>query len=520
MLSGSQLKQLQEALLSAFPSHDELRMMVRLELDANLDAVAGGDNLRVVVFKLVTWAESGGRIDALIAGAQSQQPGNPEVKRLVQAARAWDAVMSAAKQPGKAASHLTTSAPAEIDIFLSYSHLDDALMRPLHADLRAAGYSVWIDDGLEPGTPSWQVAIQEAIRQARCMVLLMTPNANASTWVTNEVHYAAACNKRIFPVHAAGSETEAIPLLLFSAQRVDLRRNAAQAVAQKLLPALQRHLRPDAAPALPPLAPKPPPVVFDWVTIPDGPFLMGSDKQKDPQAYDDELPQHTVSLPAYRIARTPVTVAQFAAFVKATGYETDAEKQGQARVWNGKEWGWVKGANWQHPRGPESDVRQKQDHPVTCVTWQDAVAFCRWASEVTGTTIRLPSEAEWEKAARGTDRRIYPWGNEKPTKEHCNFSMNVGDTTPVGRYPKGKSPYGVLDMAGNVWEWTSIKWVDNYRDYKPDDSLEGNARRTVRGGSFYVSDRDVRCACRNYFIYPLNYVGLRVASPGSEDSDL
>ncbi|MCB0068322.1 MAG: SUMF1/EgtB/PvdO family nonheme iron enzyme, partial [Caldilineaceae bacterium] len=142
-----------------------------------------------------------------------------------------------------------------------------------------------------------------------------------------------------------------------------------------------------------------PPVVFDWVEIPAGPFLMGSDKRKDDQAYDDELPQHTMTLPAYRMARMPVMVAQFAAFVEATGYMTQAEQQGSAYVWTGQKWDDVKGANWRHPRGPESDVRQKQAHPVTCVTFRDVVGFCEWASRVTGTTVRLPSEAEWEKAA-------------------------------------------------------------------------------------------------------------------------
>jgi sulfatase modifying factor 1 len=264
-----------------------------------------------------------------------------------------------------------------------------------------------------------------------------------------------------------------------------------------------------------PPAPDPPPITFDWVEIPAGPFLLGSDKKKDDQAFDDELPQQSVTLPAYRIARTPVTVAQFAAFVQATGYQTDAEKQGQAGIWNGKEWGWVKGANWQHPRGPKSDVRQKQDHPVTCVTWQDAVAFCVWASEVTGTTIRLPSEAEWEKAARGTDGRIYPWGNDKPTKEHCNFNMDVGDTTPVGRYPKGASPYGLLDVAGNVWEWTNSLWIAY--PYDPADGREDSyseGSRTVRGGSFFYNARLVRCACRCNLFDPNVDVVLRVSSPG------
>ena len=127
--------------------------------------------------------------------------------------------------------------------------------------------------------------------------------------------------------------------------------------------------------------------------------------------------------------------------------------QGSAWSYTGSEWEEINGADWAHPRGPESDVRAKQDHPVTCVSWNDAVAFCKWA------VVRLPTEAEWEKAARGTDGRIWPWGDREPNSGVCNFNMTVGDTTPVGRYPDGKSPYGLLDVAGNVWEWTSSLWA-------------------------------------------------------------
>ena len=198
-----------------------------------------------------------------------------------------------------------------------------------------------------------------------------------------------------------------------------------------------------AAPTPTRAAPAAGPIAFDWVTIPAGEFLMGSDKTKDKLAYDDETPQHTVYLPEYRIARVPVTVAQFAAFMAANpGYRTTAEEQGSAWSYTGSEWKEIKGADWAHPRGPESDVRAKQDHPVTCVSWHDAVAFCKWAG------VRLPTEAEWEKAARGTDGRIWPWGNREPNSGVCNFNMTVGDTTPVGRYPDGKSPYGLAGRGG------------------------------------------------------------------------
>lgn len=159
------------------------------------------------------------------------------------------------------------------------------------------------------------------------------------------------------------------------------------------------------------------------IWVPPGPFLMGSDRAIDSQASDNELPQHQVTLPGYWIGRYPVTVAQFKAFVEESGHRP---------------------ADRDSLRGPD-------DHPVVNVTWHDALAYCRWLGAKTGLLVTLPSEAEWEKAARGTDGGIYPWGNDPPDDSRCNFGGRVGQTTPVGRYsPRGGSPYGCADMAGNV----------------------------------------------------------------------
>ncbi len=511
-LTGKQVQQIQDALLDGYRTKDELAMMVFVRLEQNLEAITVGANLRVIIFNLVSWAAQTDRVDDLIQGASDY---NPDNEVLQQIAKEWRATMSsqAAVQPAAAATSSPPTGRVSVDLFLSYSRKDLASMRSVRDSLREAELSVWTDEGLEPGTPGWQAAIADAIGQAQAMVVLLSPDAKDSAWVGNEVTYAQLMGKRVFTALVAGEALCAVPINLVGVQWVDGRQDLRRAVAQELRPAILRYLhRPQMIL---------PPIEFDWVVIPAGEFLMGSDKSKDKQADDDETRQHKLYLPEFRIARVPVTVAQFAMFVEATSYTTTAEERGSAWAWNGSEWEEVKGANWAHPRGPDSNVKQKADHPVTCVSWHDAKAFSTWAA------VRLPTEAEWEKAARGTDGRIWPWGNQKPNKELCNFNMDVGDTTVVGSYPKGASPYGVLDAAGNVWEWTSSLWGDDVSKptygypYKPDDGRENlgapdSVRRTLRGGAWSSGGNLVRCAYRDDALPNLRFdsVGFRVLSPG------
>ncbi len=215
---------------------------------------------------------------------------------------------------------------------------------------------------------------------------------------------------------------------------------------------------------------------IDWTPVPAGKFTMGSDREKDSQAQENEAPQHIVDLPEYAIAIHPITHALYARFVKATGH--------------------LAPANWVGEQAPAG----KDNHPVVAVSWFDATAYCKWASAETGRAISLPTEAQWEKAARGTHRRIWPWGNTPPTALLCNFDRYRQGTSPVGDYPQGGSPYGVLDLAGNAWEWTSSPGRSYpYRAPTAEEESALDLHRVLRGGSYFNHADTVRCAYRLFY---------------------
>ena len=229
-----------------------------------------------------------------------------------------------------------------------------------------------------------------------------------------------------------------------------------------------------------------PNATMELVAVPAGEFLMGTNTGAGQPGESNEAPQHTVYLDAYYIGQYEVTVEQFAAFVEDTGYQTQAERKGGAQVWRGGEWLWAEGADWRHPNGPDSQA--PAEHPVTQVTWEDAAAFARWAARVTGRPVRLPTEAEWEKAARGDDGRFYPWGSQWEAGYANIDETGLGAPADVGSYRDGVSPYGAEDMAGNVWEWVQDWYGEDYYPYAPAQNPTGPAdgdQRVVRGGSWY-----------------------------------
>jgi len=245
------------------------------------------------------------------------------------------------------------------------------------------------------------------------------------------------------------------------------------------------------------------------VYVPAGEFLMGStDADIDAilarcsdckrEWYTDEQPQHTVYLDAFWIDRTEVTNAQFRKCVEA----------GACQAPTTCDWG-----------EPTYNDGSKADYPAVCVSWNQAQAYCRWAG------VRLPTEAEWEKAARGTDGRTYPWGNQAPDCNRANYWGKdggcVGRTTAVGSFPTGASPYGALDMAGNVWEWVSDWYDGDYYSRSPARNPTGpdsGQARVLRGGSWDFIWLYSRAALRVNFIpaYRVNGVGFRcgAAAPG------
>ncbi len=217
-----------------------------------------------------------------------------------------------------------------------------------------------------------------------------------------------------------------------------------------------------------------------WMPVEAGEFPMGSNA-----ASDDEKPIHSVDLDAFAIAKYPITNSQYACFVAATGREPP------------KHWG---------GRTPPDELHT---HPVRNVSWKNAAAFCDWLSEESGMAIRLPTEAEWEKAARGTDGRTYPWGNESDKIQTlCNMNgTGIEGTSPVGIFPAGESPYKVAEMAGNVREWVNDWYDKDYYRVSPRDNPQGPERgeyRVLRGGSWINSGSYVRSANR-YNNFPDNW---------------
>jgi formylglycine-generating enzyme required for sulfatase activity len=284
--------------------------------------------------------------------------------------------------------------------------------------------------------------------------------------------------------------------------------------------------------------------------VPEGEFQMGSDPKRDPALFDDEKPAHQLKLRAFWIARWPVSQAQYSEFVQDGGYADKRNWEIAIRhgCWeNGQVIRYTETESQQHKFGGAFDL---ENHPVVGVCWYEALAFTRWLERrwkeagllPASGVVRLPSEAQWEKAARGGWRvplqpipggpalgwqvdektlawrendaqRVYPWGNTfEPDKANTSES-GIRSTSALGAFPGGRSPYGVEELSGNVWEWCTS--LDKEYPYRADDGrevLDDTAPRVVRGGAWYFDEGNARCASRNGGgpDYGFDYLGFRV----------
>jgi formylglycine-generating enzyme required for sulfatase activity len=230
----------------------------------------------------------------------------------------------------------------------------------------------------------------------------------------------------------------------------------------------------------------------NWVRLDGGTFQMGAQKPDDPEAHDDESPVHRVTVSPFSIGRYPVTVFEYGRFIAAGGY---AEK----KFWKAGGYG-----RFEAPGHWQRQLRYP-NRPVVEVSWYEAAAYCACVEG------RLPTEAEWEYAARGGREGVrYPWGNETPDQYRANFFEGGADQpTPVGMYPEGATPQVVLDLAGNVWEWTA-DWWGNYAASAAKDPKgpEKGPRKAIRGGAWYVNSRNLRVSYRDDFLADARYDGV------------
>jgi formylglycine-generating enzyme required for sulfatase activity len=383
-----------------------------------------------------------------------------------------------------------------IQIFLCHASEDKAAVEAIYDQLKALGYKPWLDKkDLLPGQ-LWEEEIPKAIRASDFILIFLSKNSIPKRgYVQTEFKLTLDAWMRV-----PQGMIHTIPVRLDDSEIPDQFRKYQWC----------NHFEADGFETLLRVFPQPKtllagtrePFEPEMILIPAGEFLMGSDPQQDEFAKDEEQPQYRLYLPDYYLAKTPVTQAQYRAFVAATRHKVPAD--------------WI---NSIPPRG-------REDHPVVCVSRHDAMAYCRWVSEVTGRAYSLPSEAEWEKRARGTDGRIYPWGNQWDAR-HCNSGESgLGKTTSVHAYPEGASPYGLLNIAGNIAEWTRSLWGREIRkpDYKyPYQAHDGrenlqaaqDAHVVLRGGGFISDHWDVRCAYRYRGKSNLagRLIGFRVVMP-------
>lgn len=352
-------------------------------------------------------------------------------------------------------------------IFISYSKKNKEYTDKLVDFLEKAGFDVWYDGRIDYGT-SWERVIFKAIDDCAVFLVVMSPESYDSDWVRKEYLYADKRKKKQFPILLEGEE---FPFYVDN-QYTDVR--GGKLPPNDFVTRLGRAIKPqnqagkNITPSemidtqLPtPIKPKSSsskvlavlPEPFEWIEIPAGKVTIKGHGEFD--------------VPNFQIAKYPITVAQYQIFMNDKGYDIE-------KYWT--EWGW----EWRQqnkinmPQYWGDKFYQRffnSNYPIVGVSWYESVAFCCWLSEKADENILLPTEQQWQRAAQGDSNWVYPWGNQSDVSR-CNSSAksNSRNTTPVMQYPSGKSPYGVMDMVGNVWEWTLTEY-NKVKEINPTDPI-------------------------------------------------
>jgi formylglycine-generating enzyme required for sulfatase activity len=372
-------------------------------------------------------------------------------------------------------------------IFLSYAWQDREQAKSVYLALRDQGHKVFFDRADLPAGDEYHNRIRAAVERVHLFIFLISPDAlDSGSYTLTELAIAEKSNRQLLPVMLRETELAALPA---SIRAVTIHRSDGNLVASvaaevhRIAGELWRERLKQFAAATAIVAALAVGVFYFFVVqkkqgyvgkdggpavlIPAGSFIMGD---------DENSPRRRIYVDSFYLDKFEVTVGRYAAFLKSTGNIKPPEQ-------------------WE-----TADLQSGADLPVVGVDWQDADSYCRWAGK------RLPTEAEWERAARGGDEREYPWGDDAPTPEHARFAQPYqtpvykNGVARVGVHDRGMSPFGIYDLSGNVWEWVSDWHADSFRrdDVRNPHGPDKGTSKVMRGGGWYDPAERITATKRMY----------------------